>query len=240
MNGRIRAREVRLIDSDGQQLGVKPLREALALAQQRGMDLVEIAPNATPPVCKVLEYGKYRYEQAKREKESRKAVTSSKTKQIKFHVSISEHDFQIKLRQIAGFLEKHMRCKVSLFFRGREMAHQDLGQQVMKRLAKEVGAYGTVEMEPKLMGRSINMLISPLSGKKAKPHGPEAAPPAPPKEPHHGGRVMAVEVHHTPAPMPASGRDGQEEANGRPAPPSGARLNPLGAAFERVQPNKAS
>jgi translation initiation factor IF-3 len=216
-------------------LGVKPLRDALALAQQRGMDLVEIAPNATPPVCKVLEYGKYRYEQAKRDKESRKAVAASKTKQIKLHVSISEHDFQIKVRQIEAFLDKHMRCKVSLFFRGREMAHQDLGQQVMKRLSKELQPYGTVEMEPKLVGRSINMLISPLSGKKAKVHGPQDAAPAPQKE--HGGRVMAVEVHHTPAPPAENG--GGERANPA-APSSGARLNPLGAAFERVQPNKAS
>jgi translation initiation factor IF-3 len=235
MNGRIRAREVRLIDSDGQQMGIKPLRDALALAQQRGMDLVEIAPNATPPVCKVLEYGKYRYEQAKREKESRKAVAASKTKQVKLHVNISEHDFQIKLRQIEAFLEKHMRCKVSLFFRGREMAHQDLGQQVMKRLSKEVQPYGTVEMEPKLVGRSINMLISPLSGKKAKVHGPQAAPPEPQKEP--GGRVMAVEVHHTPV-LPANNAGGERATP--PAPPSGVQLNPLGAAFERVQPNKAS
>lgn len=235
MNGRIRAREVRLIDSDGQQLGVKPLRDALALAQQRGMDLVEIAPNAEPPVCKVLEYGKFRYEQAKREKESRKAVAASKTKQVKLHVNISEHDFQIKLRQIEAFLEKHMRCKVSLFFRGREMAHQDLGQQVMKRLSKEVQPYGTVEMEPKLVGRSINMLISPLSGKKVKVHGPQVAPPEPRKEP--GGRVMAVEVHHTPV-LPADNGGGERVTP--PAPPSGARLNPLGAAFDRVQPNKAS
>ncbi len=236
MNGRIRAREVRLIDADGQQLGVKPLREALALALQRGMDLVEIAPNATPPVCKVLEYGKYRYEQAKREKESRKQVASSKTKQIKFHVSISEHDFQIKLRQIAGFLEKHMRCKVSLFFRGREMAHQDLGAQIMKRLAREVEAHGHVEMEPKLMGRSINMLISPLSGKKAKVHAEHEHHDEHPKE--QGGRVMAVEVHHTPAPSAENNNSGAPAAAS--AQPAGARLNPLGAAFERVQPNKAS
>ena len=235
MNGRIRAREVRLIDSDGQQLGVKPLRDALALAQQRGMDLVEIAPNADPPVCKVLEYGKYRYEQAKREKESRKAVAASKTKQVKLHVNISEHDFQIKLRQIEAFLEKHMRCKVSLFFRGREMAHQDLGQQVMKRLSQEVQPYGTVEMAPKLVGRSINMLISPLSGKKAKVHGSQAVPPEPQKE--LGGRVMAVEVHHTPV-LPANNAGGERATP--PAPPSGVQLNPMGAAFERVQPNKAS
>lgn len=205
------------------------------LAQQRGMDLVEIAPNAQPPVCKVLEYGKYRYEQAKRDKESRKAVAASKTKQIKFHVSISEHDFQIKLRQIDGFLEKHMRCKVSLFFRGREMAHQELGAQIMKRLAKEVQAYGHVEMEPKLMGRSINMLISPLSGKKAKTPGSHEHPAAPSKDP--GGRVMAVEVHHTPSP---SSESSGGERGPQPAAPTGVRLNPMGAAFDRLQPNKTS
>lgn len=219
-------------------MGVKPLREALALAQQRGMDLVEVAPNADPPVCKVLEYGKYRYEQAKREKESRKQAAASKTKQIKLHVSISEHDFQIKLRQIEAFLEKHMRCKVSLFFRGREMAHQDLGEQIMKRLAKEVETYGTVEMEPKLMGRSINMLISPLSGKKAKAHAPHERPEGLPKE--QGGRVMAVEVHHTPESPAANGRDGENAPASRPSPAPGGRFNTLGAAFDRLQTNKAS
>jgi translation initiation factor IF-3 len=208
------------------------LREALALAQQRGFDLVEIAPNANPPVCKILEYGKFRYEQAKKEKESRKQSAASKIKQIKFHVSISEHDYQIKLRQIESFLDKHMKCKVSLFFRGRELAHQELGMQIMQRLSTDVQEHGTVEMEPKMIGRGVNMLISPHSVKKGKGH---AAPPPRDVEPHPH-RVMAVEVKAAPAAPP----ENKPAPSGPPAW-SGSPLNPLGAAFDRLQQqNKGS
>ncbi|MFA6562651.1 MAG: translation initiation factor IF-3 [Verrucomicrobiia bacterium] len=231
INNRIRAREVRLIDKDGNHLGVMPLRDALAMAQQRGLDVVEVSPNATPSVCKLLEYGKFRYEQTKQEREARKHSTSWRIKQVKFHVNISEHDYQIKVRHVAGFLEKHMKTKVSLMFRGREMAHQELGMQIMQRLAKEVQPYGVVESAPKMIGRSIHMVISPLSGKDKPISGSAAAPVGLPES---GGRVMAVEVKAAPVsappPVPASS----------PAQAGRAPLSSLEMAFNRAQGQKTS
>jgi translation initiation factor IF-3 len=232
INNRIRAREVRLIDGDGKHLGIMPLRDALALAQQRGLDVVEVSPNANPSVCKLLEYGKFRYEQTKQEREARKHSTAWRIKQVKFHVNISEHDYQIKVRHVQDFLEKHMKTKVSLMFRGREMAHQELGMQIMQRLAKEVVTHGVVEAAPKLIGRSIHMVISPLSA-KAKPHpAGDNAPAAPP--PESAGRVMAVEVKAAPvsAPPPAPGHS--------PAPGNRAPLSSLEMAFNRAQSQKTS
>ena len=216
-----------MIDSDGKHLGVMPLRDALTLAQQRGLDVVEVSPNANPSVCKLLEYGKFRYEQTKQDREARKNSTSWRIKQVKFHVNISEHDYQIKVRHVLGFLEKHMKTKVSLMFRGREMAHQDLGMQIMQRLAKEVGTHGVVEASPKLIGRSIHMVISPLSG-KVKPV-PGAAPGGPTES---GGRVMAVEVRSAQAPAPAP-------ANSQ-SPAGRAPLSPMEIAFNRAQSQKTS
>lgn len=231
INNRIRAREVRLIDSDGKHLGVMPLREALALAQQRGLDVVEVSPNANPSVCKLLEYGKFRYEQTKQEREARKHSTAWRIKQVKFHVNISEHDYQIKVRHVQDFLEKHMKTKVSLMFRGREMAHQELGMQIMQRLAKEVVTHGVVEAAPKLIGRSIHMVISPLSG-KIKPH-PTGANGAP-GQPEAPGRVMAVEVKAAPVPAPPPAPVPGQGPAGR------APLSSLEMAFNRAQGQKTS
>lgn len=219
-----------MIDKDGKHLGVMPLRDALALAQQRGLDVVEVSPNANPSVCKLLEYGKFRYEQTKQEREARKHSTSWRIKQVKFHVNISEHDYQIKVHHVAGFLEKHMKTKVSLMFRGREMAHQELGMQIMQRLAKEVQVYGVVESEPKMIGRSIHMVISPLSG-KVKPH--PTAGEAAAGQPESAGRVMAVEVKAAPVsapPAPASS----------PSQSGRAPLSSLEMAFNRAQSQKTS
>jgi translation initiation factor IF-3 len=205
------------------------LRDALALAQQRGLDVVEVSPNANPSVCKLLEYGKFRYEQTKQEREARKHSVAFRIKQVKFHVNISEHDYQIKVRHVLDFLEKHMKTKVSLMFRGREMAHQELGMQIMQRLAKEVQSHGTVESEPKLIGRSIHMVISPLSG-KAKPHpAPNAASGV---QAENTSRVMAVEVKAAPvAPPPPAGS---------PRPGERAPLSSLEMAFNRAQSQKQS
>jgi translation initiation factor IF-3 len=206
-----------------------PLRDALALAQQRGLDVVEISPNANPSVCKLLEYGKFRYEQTKHDREARKHSTAWRIKQVKFHVNISEHDYQIKVRHVLGFLEKHMKTKVSLMFRGREMAHQELGMQIMQRLGKEVESHGVVESEPKLIGRSIHMVISPLSG-KVKPHLTPGAVVGQPES----GRVMAVEVKAAPvsAPPPAPVNS--------PRPAERAPLSSLEMAFNKAQSQRTS
>ena len=167
VNGKIRAREVRTIDGDGKtQLGILPLTDALRRAQQMGMDLVEIAPNAQPPVCRIMDFGKFRYEQARKEREARKHQHATKVKELKFHANISEHDYGVKLRHIRNFLGENIRVKISLFFRGREMAHMDIGQALMKRLRTDCSDIGHAEMEPKLIGRSIHMMLAPRPASK--------------------------------------------------------------------------
>ena len=151
---------MRVIDSDGAQLGVLATSQALAAAQQRGMDLVEISPNAAPPVCKIVEYGKYKYEQEKREREARKHQHATKLKEIKLRLNIDEHDYQTKLNHMRGFMADGMKVKVSMFFRGRENAHPELGQQLFQRVIKDVEGFGHAEVPPKQMGKSINMLLS--------------------------------------------------------------------------------
>jgi translation initiation factor IF-3 len=170
VNGKIRAREVRVIGDDGKQLGILPLNEALAMARQQGVDLVEIAPNATPPVCRVVDFGKFRYEQSKREKESKKHQHANKVKEVQLSVKIDPHDLEVKRDHAVGFLCEEMKVKVSLRFRGREMAHTEIGFQVVNKFLSEVGPWGTPDREPQLVGKGINVMISPLPrNKRAKP-----------------------------------------------------------------------
>ncbi len=164
VNQKIRAREVRVISADGQQLGVMPTSQALGLAQQSGMDLVEVAPNAVPPVCKVVEYGKFKYEQEKREREARKHQHADKLKEIKLRLNIDDHDYETKLKHMREFLEDGMKVKVSLFFRGREMAHQEYGNQLMQRVLTDLTGVCHVEAPPRPMGRSIHMMLGPVRG----------------------------------------------------------------------------
>ena len=164
VNQKIRAREVRVISSDGKQLGVMPTSQALGVAQQSGMDLVEIAPNATPPVCKVVEYGKFKYEQEKREREARKHQHADKLKEIKLRLNIDDHDFETKVNHMREFLEDGIKVKVSLFFRGREQAHMEFGDQLMQRVLKDLTGVCHVEVPPRLMGRTIHMLLGPVRG----------------------------------------------------------------------------
>jgi len=168
INRRIRAPKVRVIGSQGDQVGVLPIREALALAEENGLDLVEISPNAEPPVCKVIDYGKYRYDQTKREKENKKAQHQVKVKEIKLKPNIDEHDFVTKLKAARSFLEKGNKVKVSCFFRGREMAYPERGQKVVLRLCEELEDIAQVESPPKRMGRSIICVIAPSASKKNK------------------------------------------------------------------------
>ncbi len=164
VNHKIRAREVRVIDSDGKQLGVIPTSQALNAAQQQGMDLVEIAPNAVPPVCKIVEYGKFKYEQEKRDRESRKHQHAGKMKEIKLRLNIDDHDYTTKLNHMREFLAENMKVKVSVFFRGRENAHPEFGQQLMQRVIRDLEGTGHAEVPPKQMGKSIHMMLAPARG----------------------------------------------------------------------------
>lgn len=161
VNEAIRAREVRLIDSDGNQLGIQPLREALRLAQEANLDLVNVAPKAKPPVCRIMDYGKYRYEQSKREKEARKNQKTIQIKEIRFSPSIEEHDVNTKLRNVKKFLSHGDKVKLTIRFRGREITHQDIGRRILNRMAEEVKEIGDVERYPKMEGRHMIMILSP-------------------------------------------------------------------------------
>jgi translation initiation factor IF-3 len=169
VNGKIRAREVRVIDDDGGQLGVLPLTEALGLARTKNVDLVEIAPNASPPVCRLVDYGKYRYEQSKKDKESHRHQHTNKVKEIQLSPSIDPHDFEVKLNHAVDFLSDEMKVKLTLKFRGREMAHKEYGFQVVNKFVAEVQPYAHADAPPKLIGRGVNVMLSPLPrNKRAK------------------------------------------------------------------------
>ena len=169
INGKIRAREVRVIGADGKQAGVMSLNDAIALARQHAVDLVEIAPTATPPVCRVVDFGKYRYEQAKKEKESKKHQHASQVKEIQLSPRIDPHDLGVKVQHAVEFLCEDMKVKVALRFRGREMQHTKFGFEVVQKFLKEVEPWGHRDFEPKLIGRGINVMVSPLPrNKRAK------------------------------------------------------------------------
>jgi len=184
INERIRAREVRVIlAANNEQLGIMRLDEAIRRARSMGLDLVEIAPNAQPPVCRIVDFGKFRYDLSKQEKDNKQAVT--KVKEIKFRVNIDEHDYITKVRHAEDFLDKGNKVKVHLQFRGREMAHQDLGMKVVQRVREDLAGMAHVDMEPKLVGRAVGMTLSPLpTGKRQRKfskHG-EALEPEPEDE----------------------------------------------------------
>jgi translation initiation factor IF-3 len=163
VNERIRAREVRLIDENGAQVGVLGFREALAYARERGLDLIEVAGNATPPVCRVMDYGKFRYEQGKRERDAQKKQRMSELKGIRMRPGTDEHDFQFKLRNAVKFLKAGHKVKVTVIFRSREFTHPEFARESLNRMAeiiKEEGA-GTVERPPLMEGRTMTMILAP-------------------------------------------------------------------------------
>nr|WP_222927244.1 translation initiation factor IF-3 [Thermosediminibacter litoriperuensis] len=161
VNYEIRAREVRVIDTDGKQLGIMPLKEALRIAQERQLDLVKVAPQAKPPVCKIMDYGKYKYEQSKKEKEARKNQKVISIKEIRMSPNIEEHDFQVRVKNALRFLDDGNKVKVTIRFRGREITHTQLGEDVLKRLADSVREKGVVEKPPVIEGRNMVMILSP-------------------------------------------------------------------------------
>lgn len=170
VNEELRAKEVRLISPTGEQLGVKSLTEALRIALEYDLDLVEVAPQADPPVCRIMDYSKYRYEQELKEKKARKHQTSTVVKEIKLRPKIEDHDFNVKKKHVTRFLEGGARVKVTIMFRGRELAHTDIGRRLLDRLAEEVKDLGAVESSPKLDGRNMIMVLAPLAHRKEVAH----------------------------------------------------------------------
>ena len=161
INWGIRAQEVRVIDFDGKQAGIMPLKEAMKIAEEQGLDLVEVAPNAKPPVCRVMNYGKYKYQQSKRTQEARKHQTVIQVKEVKLRPRTEEHDFQFKLRHAKRFLTEGNKVKISILFRGRELAHPEFGRDMMNRFLEEVKDLMVVEQAPRLEGRNMVMVVAP-------------------------------------------------------------------------------
>jgi translation initiation factor IF-3 len=206
---------VRVIAIDGKQLGVMALNDAINLARQSAVDLVEIAPNAVPPVCRVVDFGKFRYEQAKKDKESKKHQHASTVKEVQLSPRIDPHDLGVKVGHAIDFLCEDMKVKVALRFRGREMAHTDVGFEVVKKFIAELEAFGHPDFAPKLVGRGISLMISPLPrNKRAK--NPRQA------EEHDTKANAPAAGNHAPAHSP----EGKRKTLPPPAPPAGTASSP--------------
>ena len=161
INERIRVPQVRLIDTSGEQVGIVPTREALRMAVEKGFDLVEISPTAKPPVCKIMDYGKYKYELNKKAKTAKKKQHTVQMKEMRLRPKIEEHDYQFKLKHMREFLEQGNKVKVFVEFRGREMAHQELGQKVVQRLEEDLKDLGVIEQKAKMEGRNLSLTFMP-------------------------------------------------------------------------------
>ena len=195
LNNRIRVPEIRVVDDDGAQLGIMPTSQALGIAQRKGLDLVEVASQARPPVCRIVDYGKFRFEQEKRDKQQRKHQSATRVKEVQLHPSISDNDYGTKLRHMREFIEDGHRVKVNLFFRGRENAHHEFGFQLMQRLIADIQDLAVIEQPPRLMGRNLGVMLCPKpnrpGGKPERPATSAASQPRPPAPP-------------APAPAPAT------------------------------------
>ncbi len=182
MNERIRAREVRVIDEQGNQVGILPVRQALEMARQKGLDLVEVAPTANPPVCRIMDYGRYKYEQSKREREARKKQHVIEVKGIRMRPQTDEHDYQFKLRNIRRFLQDGNKVKVTVVFKSREITHPEIARRSLDRLAKDIEDLGIIEQKPEMEGRTMVMVIGPkartgsTSGDSSRGSAPRVAP----------------------------------------------------------------
>ena len=209
-NDRIRAREVRLIGPDGDQLGIKALPEALQLARSLDLDLVEVAPMATPPVCRIMDYGKFRYEESQKAKESRKKTLQVSIKEVKFKPKIGKGDFDTKVRHLKEFLEDGHKVKVTLQFRGREMAHPELGSKILDAVIEELGAAAKVEAYARLEGRNMTMVLAPekkVAPKKERSSGDKhvdgSATSSSTPEEHEAAAEQPAEPTAEPAAEPA-------------------------------------
>jgi translation initiation factor IF-3 len=161
INWEIRAPEVRVIDSDGKQVGILSLKEAMKIAEEQGLDLVAVAPNSSPPVCRIMNYGKYKYQQNKRVQEAKKHQTIIQVKEVKVRPRTEEHDFQFKLRHVKRFLSEGNKVKISMLFRGREIAHPEFGKDLMNRFLEEAKDLVMVEQAPRMEGRNMVMILAP-------------------------------------------------------------------------------
>ena len=180
INDRIRAREVRVIDENGEQLGILAPFEALKIARERGLDLVEVSPTAVPPVCRIQDYGRFLYEKEKSERAARKKQKVITVKEVKFSVTVDEHDYQTKKNQAVRFLNDGDKVKASLRFRGRQMAHRELGYNIINRLIQDVGEAGMVEFMPRMEGPILHAILAPSKKQEAPRPKPPQAPPQPP------------------------------------------------------------
>jgi translation initiation factor IF-3 len=169
MNERIRAREIRVIGDEGQQIGIMQPFEALKLAREKNLDLVEISPTAQPPVCRIMDYGKFLYQQEKKEREAKKHQKVIVVKEVKFRINVDDHDYETKKNHILRFLDEGDKVKVTIFFRGREMTRTSLGREILERLIKEVGERAIVEFRPRQEGNTLHAILAP--GKKAQVAG---------------------------------------------------------------------
>jgi translation initiation factor IF-3 len=240
INEKIRAREVLLIDPDGAQLGVKPLPEAQSIARQLDLDLVEVAPDARPPVCRIMDFNRFKYEAAQRAKESKRRTTSTSIKEMKYRPKIGTGDFDTKTRQVARFLGEGHKVKITIMFRGREMSHPDLGKKILDHVAETVGDVAKVESAPKLDGRNMIMVLAPdrrsqhtsRSGGKESAAGsarqPAASAPAngsqptaPPPASAPPSAAPQAEVTQNPVPQGTVG-PGAPNGSGAEAPQPGA------------------
>jgi len=178
INNRIRAPQVRLIDDQGGQLGIVQLREALAIAEERGLDLMEVAPNAVPPVCRIVDYGKFRYEQTKKDREARKNQKQAELKEVRLKPKTDDHDLEVKAKQARKFLLSGDKVKFTVRFRGREIFHPDIGREMLEQMAEELRDVAIVEQRPLMEGRALSLMLAPSAKLAAA-----SAKPKPPREP---------------------------------------------------------
>ena len=176
VNERIRVREIRVIDDAGQQLGIMAPQQALVIARQKGLDLVEISATATPPVCRIMDFGKYQYQEQKRAREAKRHQKVILVKEIKFRPKVDEHDYQFKKKHIERFIAEGDKVKATIFFRGREMAHPEIGRRILERLVQELGEVAVPETTPRMEGNQMHTILTRKTGGKAAPR--PAAPPA--------------------------------------------------------------
>lgn len=186
INEQIHIREVRVTSADGAQLGIMPTREALRMAEEQHLDLVEVAPKAKPPVCRIMDFGKYRYEQQKREKEARKKQKVISIKEVKLRPHIEQHDFDVKLKNALRFVGEGNKVKVTIMFRGREMSHPELGKEVLARVAEALGDGVSIERNAKMEGRNMSMVVAPKSQKSSNKSKRSSAPKAEKNQPKGG------------------------------------------------------
>src|SRR5579872_5640119 len=195
-NDRIRAREIRVLDDDGNQLGIMQPFEAMKLARERNLDLVEISPTAQPPVCRIMDYGKYLYQQEKKEREAKKHQTKITVKEVKFRINVDDHDYETKKNHVLRFLEEGDKVKATIFFRGREMTRTMLGRQILERLLKDVEGQSIVEFRPRQEGNTLHAILAP---KKVE----GGAKPKPQQQPPQGGAAKPGSGPQ-PAPVPVA------------------------------------